>query len=85
MGVFSRDHSTMSPMGHHQGVVGSVCSVELSLCHLIQDWESRGMVLLSLSYNTGSKKLSVVMLRAKDLKGTAKGLRKYTFMHAVNP
>ena len=45
--------------------------------HLIQDWESHGTVLLSLNYNPESKKLSVIILRAKDLKGNAKGLRKY--------
>ena len=77
MGVFSRCSKPRVLLALH--------SVELSLCHLIQGWESSGTVLLSLNYNPESKKLSVIMLRAKDLKGTAKGLRKYTFMHAVNP
>lgn len=40
--------------------------------------ENLGTVLLSLSYNPESKKLSVIILRAKDLnKSVAKDIGKY--------
>ena len=42
----------------------------------MQDWQSHGMVLLSVNYNASNKKLSVIILRAKDLKGDVKGLSK---------
>jgi len=42
----------------------------------MQDWQSAGMVLLSVNYNPNNKKLSVIILRAKDLKGDVKGLSK---------